>query len=437
MAAKGKKYGQWSADIMEKAITGVRNGELTIRGSCRAYSVPRTTLKRHLAGINKYAIEARKHFGHPVDLTPELEEQLVQHTLTLESMFFGMSAHDVRKLAYQLAEANEMHHSFNAEKKTAGKKWFYSFMRRHPELSLRQPEATSLAKATAFNMERVTAFFDLYERTINTSNGTMSPSRIFNMDETGLQTVQKPQKVLARKGKHQVGGIVSAERGETTTCVCCVSEAGQYVPPLLIFKRKRMVDNLKDGAPPGAMFACQESGWMNSEIFCKWLQHFIDTVHPSVDNKVLLLLDGHASHTKNLEAINMARASGVIMLSIPPHCSHRLQPLDVSFYGPLSTAYNQVMDSWMRTNPGRAVTQYQVSRLLGEAYGKVATVGHAASGFLNTGLWPPNRNIFPDYMFAPASVTDRPSSKVGPSVVAAASTDSIPSTYETPKTVIR
>ena len=103
----------------------------------------------------------------------------------------------------------------------------------------------------------------------------------------------------------------------------------------------------------------------------------------------------------------MARAAGVVLLSLPPHCSHRLQPLDVTFYGPLSTAYSQVMDSWMRANPGRAVTQYQISRILGEAYGKVATVGNATSGFLHTGLWPPNRHIFPEYMFSPSTVTDK------------------------------
>ena len=174
-------------------------------------------------------------------------------------MFFSMSAIEVRKLAYQLAEANNMRHSFNQDKKAAGKKWFYSFMRRHTELSLRQPEPTSMARATAFNKERVNAFFDLYEQTIKTSSGRMPPSRIFNMDETRLQTVQKPQKVLALKGKHQVGGIVSAERGETTTCVCCISASEQYVPPLLIFKRKRMVDNLKDGAPPGTVLPAKKA----------------------------------------------------------------------------------------------------------------------------------------------------------------------------------
>ena len=187
MSVREKHYGEWTSENMQRAISSVRNGELSLRCACRACAIPKTTLKRHLAGINKYAVEATKHFGHPVDLTPELEEQLVHHVLRLEAMFFGMSAIDVRKLAYQLAEANNMNHSFNKEKKTAGKKWFYSFMRRHSELSLRQPEATSMARATAFNKERVNAFFDLYEETITTASGTMPPSRIFNMDETVLQ----------------------------------------------------------------------------------------------------------------------------------------------------------------------------------------------------------------------------------------------------------
>ena len=103
---------------MKKANSSVRNGEL----ACLAYTVPKTTLKRHLAGVNKYAVEAMKHFGHPVDLSAELEEQLV-----LESMVFGMSAVEVRKLAYQLAEANHKRHSFSREKKAAGKKMVLFF----------------------------------------------------------------------------------------------------------------------------------------------------------------------------------------------------------------------------------------------------------------------------------------------------------------------
>jgi len=46
--------------------------------------------------------------------------------------------------------------------------------------------------------------------------------------------------------------------------------------------------------------------------------------------------------------------------------------------------------------------------MLGQAYGKVATVGNATSGFMSTGLWPPNRHVFPEYyLFSPSSVTGK------------------------------
>jgi hypothetical protein len=39
-----------------------------------------------------------------------------------------------------------------------------------------------------------------------------------------------------------------------TTAVCCVSAAGFYVPPMLIYKRERACEEFKDGAPAGTVF---------------------------------------------------------------------------------------------------------------------------------------------------------------------------------------
>ncbi|XP_070182914.1 jerky protein homolog-like [Littorina saxatilis] len=206
---------------------------------------------------------------------------------------------------------NRINHSFNKEKKTAGKDWYRLFKRRHPEISLRQPEATSFARAEGFNREAVNRYFNLLEELVD--DISLHASRIFNMDETGISTVQKRcQKVLAQKGKHQIGSMSSGERGVNTTIVVCASAAGNYVPPFVIFKRKRMPPSLAEGSPVGSVVTCNDSGWMDGNMFYTWLQHFIKHVMPNVEEKVLIVLDGHKSHTSNLDAINLAREHGVI-----------------------------------------------------------------------------------------------------------------------------
>lgn len=88
--------------------------------------------------------------------------------------------------------------------------------------------------------------------------------------------------------------------------------------------------------------------------------------------------------------------------------THRLQPLDVSFFGPLKTYYDQEVTKWLKCNPGRTVTQYQICPLFGKAYGKAATIANAQSGFEHSGIWPLNPDIFPNHLYAPAATTDIP-----------------------------
>ena len=65
----------------------------------------------------------------------------------------------------------------------------FGFLRRHETLAIRQPEATSLARATAFNRATVGAFFNILHDCLEMIGA--SGDRIFNLDETGVTTVQK------------------------------------------------------------------------------------------------------------------------------------------------------------------------------------------------------------------------------------------------------
>ena len=70
---------------------------------------------------------------------------------------------------------------------------------------------------------------------------------------------------------------------------------------------------------------------MQTDTFLDWLKHFANTVKPSPEEKHILILDEHSSH-KSIEAVDFAREHGIIMITLRPHTTHRLQPLDVTIY---------------------------------------------------------------------------------------------------------
>lgn len=218
---------------------------------------------------------------------------------------------------------------------------------------------------------------------------------------------RKKKKVAAKKGKKQVGGIVSADRGETTTVMMCMSASGQHLPPFMIFPRARFHDSLKNGAFHGTGFANNPSGYMTAPVFNTWFDHFLEHVRPSETNPVLLIIDGHSSH-KNLAFVEKARDNHVTVLILPPHCSHRLQPLDVTFMGPFETYYEQAVDDLLHTDIHHIVNVYDLAELTKKAFIRAATTENATHGFSSTGIYPFNDQLFDESLFAPSLVSDQP-----------------------------
>ena len=179
-----------------------------------------------------------------------------------------------------------------------------------------------------------------------------TPNRIFNVDETGVTTVQSPKQVLAAKGTKQIGSITSREHGELMTLVCCINATGNSISPAFIFPRIHYKNHLVCDGSTDSIGTLNKSGWINEEIFSMYLKHIVNQISCNKENRALLILDNHESHV-SMASIELAKQNGLIFLIIPPHTSHRLQPLDRSMFEPLKSKYNQAMDEWMRPHPGK------------------------------------------------------------------------------------
>ncbi|CAI6372396.1 unnamed protein product [Macrosiphum euphorbiae] len=64
------------------------------------------------------------------------------------------------------------------------------------------------------------------------------------------------------------------------------------------------------------------------------------------------------------------------------------------------------MDSWMKSNPGKRFTIYDLPSVTSNALVNAATPKNIINGFSVSGVWPFNRNVFNEDEYAPSTVTN-------------------------------
>ncbi|XP_072395307.1 uncharacterized protein [Diabrotica undecimpunctata] len=235
----------------------------------------------------------------------------------------------------------------------------------------------------------------------------MQSNQIYNCDETGVTNVHKPGKVLASIKQKQIGNVTSAERGTLITMCTAICANGTFVPPFFVSPRKIFKPFMLTGAPQGSAGAAFSSGWMTGDNFLKYIEHFVKHVRCNKEFPVLLILDNHESRY-DVRVLNLCKDNGIILLTLPPHCSHKLQPLDVSYFFLFKSYYNQGVDDWMLNYPAIPMSIYDVCNVVGTAHPKAFTPVNILIGFKKTGIASLNSQIFSESDFMSSYVTDRP-----------------------------
>ena len=93
------------------------------------------------------------------------------------------------------------------------------------------------------------------------------------------------------------------------------------------------------------MLEVSPNGWTNNQLALAWLEHFDTyTKRQTVGGYRLLIIDGHESHC-SVDFQDLCKEKNIVLLCMPTHSSHLLQPLNVACFSPLKRKYERCVQS--------------------------------------------------------------------------------------------
>ena len=162
--------------MYEHAVKEIMDRGKSIRLVARETGLAKSSLQRR---INAYRTDPEcdlsTNYSHSLIFSPDEEQTLIEYIVRSSDMFYGLTPDMVRKLAYETAKFNNMKIPESWEKtKMAGDEWRKGFVKRSAVLSLRLPEKTSMARASAFNKHNIDQFFNCFSKCLNQQEPQLS-----------------------------------------------------------------------------------------------------------------------------------------------------------------------------------------------------------------------------------------------------------------------
>ena len=112
---------------------------------------------------------------------------------------------------------------------------------------------------------------------------------------------------------------------------------------------------------PGDMRPCSynKKGTLPKPNFINMVLCFIKYLKTNcmLGRKHLLIVDGHKSHLYNLPFYELMRANDIEVLTIPPHTSHLLQPLDSAPFGAFKVNWESQLRKYNNEHHGHPLNK--------------------------------------------------------------------------------
>lgn len=368
---------------MERALIEVKSGRCTVRQAAKEFGVPKSSLGDRVSG----RVTPGSRSGPAQLITSADEELLVEFSLYMSKHGFPLTKQQLVSFASSIYKRQHRRVAFSK----LGQTWWLNFRKRQEKnITIQAADSVVRGRTVCVRKEAVDQFFNLLNTVMDTHGLRDKPHQIFNCNETGFQLGRK--RVILPKPASL--GYKPAPPGsrDHISVLACFSAAGEDIPPFIIYSKAYPGGVCyKTQGPPGALYGWSDSGCINSDLFKKWfLKHFLPRA-PKV-RPLLLIFDGHKSPV-NLEVVEAARKEGVVLLCLPPHCSHVLQPLDAGLFVLLRQHFAALVGDGCGADAHFAISKKEFSGVFKGTY-QVAKedegVGVVKEGFRKCGIYPLN-----------------------------------------------
>ena len=275
----------YTLDDLENAYLDVTDNHLSIRRSASKHGVPRASLENRLNGINLRSDRLQEQ-----SLSPAEEQKLAEWILHQDRLGYAPSHGVVRGIVEAILKQK-------GDIGPLGKNWVKGFRARNPSIRTKMGRRMEAARFDAFTPKAVNWFFNILE-----TFDWIEPNNVVNVDKAGIMAGNGLDGLVLGSAETKKTYLKSPQGRSWTTFIEAITASGKALKPGIIFKgvdlqAQWFLEDFRGVAD--WHYICSNNGWTDNDIACRWLESVLIPQLTRKDDSeaILLLLDGHKSHT--------------------------------------------------------------------------------------------------------------------------------------------
>lgn len=179
---------------------------------------------------------------------------------------------------------------------------------------------------------------------------------------------------------------------------------GSPIPPMIIFKGKRLKPEFQDNLPAGSLVKMAPKGSMTWSLFVEFI-HYLGKYKAA--GKCLLVFHVASCHL-DCHIVDAADEEDIVLYGLPSNTTHELHPLDKSVNKSFEHHWDEETLLYLYHHLNKKLTKARFNSIFSRVWSKCMSHENIVNGFRATGLYPYNPDVIPIEAYALSVLTERP-----------------------------